>query len=47
MIKIILYRGGMKSDRANERRVHLGETNPYGSWDAFKSHTEEVLKYIF
>ena len=27
--------------------LHLGEHNPFGSWDAFKSHTEEVLKYIF
>jgi RHS repeat-associated protein len=27
--------------------MHLGEHNAYGSWDAFKSHTEEVWHYLF
>ena len=29
-----------------EGTLHLGEHNPYQSWDAFKSHTEEVLRYL-
>jgi hypothetical protein len=26
--------------------MHLGEHNPYGSWNAFKTHTKEVLNYF-
>jgi hypothetical protein len=27
--------------------MHLGETYPFGSWNAFKTHTQEVINYLF